>query len=141
MPPGSPNRAPAKRLHFWSPPSTNNHSSLLTYPLPRFPNGNPIERERHPFTLPSTSHPLKIHLSHRVPSKAAPSMFSNRVPMDRDTPSPEPLVYLFMYVCWSPQKRSPTTKWGKTSGYRPHSPMQAEGIHTMGRDLVPQRDC
>ena len=35
-------------------------------------------------------------------------MFLNRVPMDRDTPSPEPLVYLFthsfMYVCRSPQK-------------------------------------
>jgi len=36
----------------------------------------------------------------------------NRVPMDRDTPSAEPLVYLFihsfihsfMYVCQSPQK-------------------------------------
>jgi len=44
-------------------------------------------------------------------------MFPNRVPMDRDTLSPEPLsiylfIYLFihsfihslMYVCWSPQK-------------------------------------
>jgi hypothetical protein len=34
-------------------------------------------------------------------------MFPNRVPMDRDTPSPEPLVYSFihsfMYVWWSPQ--------------------------------------
>jgi hypothetical protein len=36
------------------------------------------------------------------------------VPIDRNTPSPEPLVYLFMYVCWGPQKRSTTTKWGKT---------------------------
>jgi len=37
-------------------------------------------------------------------------MFPNRVPMDRNTPSPEPLVYLFihsfMYVCWSPQKEA-----------------------------------
>ena len=35
-------------------------------------------------------------------------MFPNRVPMDRDTPSPKSLVYLFIhsfiYVCWSPQK-------------------------------------
>jgi hypothetical protein len=39
-------------------------------------------------------------------------MVPNRVPMDRDTLSPEPLVYLFiysfthlfMYVCWSPPK-------------------------------------
>jgi len=34
-------------------------------------------------------------------------MIPNRVPMDRDTPSPEPLLYLFIHsciVCWSPQK-------------------------------------
>ena len=36
-------------------------------------------------------------------------MFPSRVPMGRDTPSPEPLVYFsfihsFMYVCQSPQK-------------------------------------
>ena len=43
-----------------------------------------------------------------------PSMYPNRVPMDRDTPSPEPLVYLFIpsfiHVCLleSP-KRSPPT--------------------------------
>jgi len=37
-------------------------------------------------------------------------MFSNKVLMDMDTPSPEPLVYLlihsFMYVCRSPQKEA-----------------------------------
>jgi hypothetical protein len=31
-------------------------------------------------------------------------MLPNRVPMGSYTPSPEPLVYLFMYVCLSPQK-------------------------------------
>jgi hypothetical protein len=31
-------------------------------------------------------------------------MFPNSVPMDRDTPSLEPLVYLFMYICRIPQK-------------------------------------
>ena len=31
-------------------------------------------------------------------------MFPNSVPMEIDTPSPEPLVYLFFYVCQSPQK-------------------------------------
>jgi hypothetical protein len=31
-------------------------------------------------------------------------MFPNRVPMGSYTLSPEPLVYLFMYVCLSPQK-------------------------------------
>jgi len=66
-------------------------------PFPRFPNGAPTER--HPSTEPSTSHPLKIHLSPRAPGKGAPSMFPNRVCMERDTPS----------VC-----HSPPTKWGKT---------------------------
>ena len=53
-------------------------------------------------------------------------MFPNRVPMDRDTPPPEPLILFFffihslMYVCQSPQKgallrmekniRSPSTE-------------------------------
>jgi len=49
-------------------------------------------------------------------------MFPNKVPMDRDTPSPEPLVclfihsfiYLFMYsyVCQSP-KKEPSYIWEK----------------------------
>jgi len=34
--------------------------------------------------------------------------------MERDTPSSEPLVYLFIYVCQNPPKRSPPTKLGKT---------------------------
>jgi hypothetical protein len=65
---------------------------------------------RHPSTEPSTSHPLKIHLSLRLPGKEASSMFPNRVPMDTGTPLPDPLVYLFihtfMYVCRSPPKRA-----------------------------------
>jgi len=71
-------------------------------PLPRFPNGT-LQRET-PSTEPSTSHPLKTHLSLKVPSKGAPSIFPIKVPMDRDTPSSEPLVCLFMYVCQIPQK-------------------------------------
>jgi hypothetical protein len=63
---------------------------------------------------PSTSHPLKIYLSLRVPGKGAPSMFPNRVPMETDTPSPEPLVDLWMYVCKKKKKGSPPTKWVNT---------------------------
>ena len=37
-------------------------------------------------------------------------MFPNRVPIDRDTPSPEPMVFSFvhsfMYVCRGPQNRA-----------------------------------
>jgi len=70
-------------------------------------------------------------------------MFANRVLMDRDTPSPEPLVYLFIYlfihsfihslihVCLpeSP-KRSPRT-YGEKRSHRSRSPTQMEGLYTM----------
>ena len=46
----------------------------------------------------STSHPWKIHLSNRVPSTGAPFLLPYKVPMDRETLSPEPLVYL-IHVC------------------------------------------
>ena len=62
---------------------------------------------------PPTTHPLKIHLSLRVPGKGAPSMFCSRVPMDRNTPAPELLIYLFMYVCQSPQKAALLQNWEK----------------------------
>jgi hypothetical protein len=68
---------------------------------------------RHPSTETFASHSLKIHLSLRVPSKGPPSMFPNKVPMEIDTPSPEPLVYLFIlsfiHSCMSdgvPKKRA-----------------------------------
>ena len=57
---------------------------------------------------------ISFYLSLRVPGKGAPSMFPNRVPMDRDTPSPEPVVYLFIHsfihVCLleSPNRSPPT---------------------------------
>jgi len=41
-------------------------------------------------------------------------MFPSRVPIERDTPSPEPLVYLLIYVCHSPPKQEPSYKIGKT---------------------------
>jgi len=86
-------------------------TELSFHYLSQFPlNGHPphgarwyADRERHPSTEP-TSHPLKIHLSLRVPGKGAPFMFPNRVLMERDTLSPEPLVYLLISVCQSPQK-------------------------------------
>ena len=94
-------------LYYHSPPSTLSLSlSLLQFPVNRFPSsGSPTAPLRkHPATEPSTSHPLKIHPSLRVPGKGAPSMFPDSVPMDTETPSPEPLIYLFMYIYWSPQK-------------------------------------
>ena len=31
-------------------------------------------------------------------------MFPNRFPIERGAPSPEPMVYSFIYIYWSPQK-------------------------------------
>jgi len=59
--------------------------------LPRFPNG-PLQRQT-PFsraffyTFPSEPH----------------SMLPNRVPMDREASSPEPMIYSFIYICHSPK--------------------------------------
>jgi len=51
-------------------------------------------------------------------------MFPNRVPMDRDTPSPEPIVYSFIHACLleSP-KRSPPIYGEKNirSSMEPHA--------------------
>ena len=84
---------------------------------------------------------IHLYLSLRFPCKGAPSMFKNRVPMDRDTPSPEPLFYVFiqsfMYVC-TVLKKEPSHIWGKIYGHRPRSPTQTEGLHTKGCGLVPQ---
>jgi hypothetical protein len=63
-------------------------------------------------------------------------MFPNRVPMDRYTLPPEPLVCLFMYVCWSPHKGA------LQNGVKHLVTVQgAPRRHTTGCDLVPQGDC
>ena len=49
----------------------------------------------------------------KSPVREAPFMFPNRVPMERDAPSPEPMVYPFIYICRSPPKMSPPTKYGE----------------------------
>ena len=104
MPPGSSNRAPKKRDAPFPEPSFHYLSRFpVNGPPPHIPQWEPY-RERQLSMEPSTSHPLKIRLSLRITIKGAPSMFPNSVPMERDTPSPEPLVYLFIFVCQSPHK-------------------------------------
>jgi len=41
-------------------------------------------------------------------------MFSNKVPVDGDAPSPEPMAYSSIYIHQSPYLVSPPTKTGKT---------------------------
>jgi len=84
----------------------------ICYPFPskspgkripsRFPNGALMERHTRLQGI-FTSQYISFYLSLRLPSKGAPSMFPNRVPMGRDTPSPEPLVYFqsFIHSCMS----------------------------------------
>jgi hypothetical protein len=69
-------------------------------------------------------------------------MFPNMVPMERDTPSPEPMVYSLIYIRQSPQLRSLPTKLGKTYVRRLRSPTRTKGlrVHTMGCGLVLQGD-
>jgi hypothetical protein len=94
-------------LHFQIPPPTISQQFPITRPPPYTPQWEPY---RHPSTEPSISHPLKIHISLSVPSKGAPSIFPDRVPMDRDILSSEPLVHSFIHVCLpeSPKRSSPT---------------------------------
>ena len=57
--------------------------------------------------------------------------------MARDAPSPEPMVYSFIYIRQSPQLRNPPTK---TYGHRSRSPTRAKDLHTMGCGLIHQGD-
>jgi hypothetical protein len=65
-------------------------------------------------------------------------MFPKRVPMERDSLSPEPMVYSFIYVHQSPQLRSHPTKVGKTYSHHPWSPAQTEVLHTLGAAWFPK---
>jgi hypothetical protein len=110
---------------------------------PASPTG-PLGREIPTYRAFFTSLLIYLYLSFfRVPGKGAFSVFPNRVPKDRDTPSPEPLVYLFIHsfihVCLLdfPEKE-PSYIWGKMEVHCPRSTMQTEA---MGCSLVPQGDC
>jgi len=92
------------------------------------------------FRVPGEKTPLIVHLSLKVPSKWDPSMFHSRVPMERDDPSPQPMVYSFIYICRSPHLRCPPTKMRKTYAHHPWSSMQMEGLQTIGCGLVSQGD-
>ena len=103
---GFPNRALAERMCSFSralQPSLKIPSKRTP---PRYPNG-PLRRHPSP------------ELFLKVPGKSAPLLFPNRVPMERDASSPEPMVYSFIYICPSPQLRSSPTETGKTFGHRP----------------------
>jgi len=69
-----------------------------------------------------------------------PSMFPHRVPMDRDTLSPEPLVYLFIHSCMSAgvPKKQPCYIWAENIRSPHTEPMQMEGHIQWGAAWFPQ---
>jgi hypothetical protein len=98
--------------------------------------------ERYPLTGHSY---VFLNISLFIFPSESPVMFPNRVPTDRDTPSPEPLVYLFIlsfiYVCRSPQKGAllhmRKNIWSPST--EPHAD-ERPTYSTMGCGLVPQGD-
>ena len=81
----------------------------------------------------------KTYLSLKVRGKGAPLHFPQQGPYGEGY-SVSGANDLFIQLCLNPQVRSPPTKVGKTYGHCPQSPMQTEGLHTMGCGLVPQGD-
>jgi hypothetical protein len=77
----------------------------------------------------------------RVPGKGAPSMFPNKVPTDRDTPSPEPLakrgdfIYSFIHACLpeSPKRSPPTYIQGKHKVTVHRTPRRWKAFHITPR--------
>jgi len=99
---------------------------------PRFPNG-PLQRET----------PVSRAFFYTFPAKTpvnepSPSMFSNRVPMEREASFLETTVYTFIHICQSPKQGALPRKMGKIFGHRPRSPTCTEGLHALGCGLVPQ---
>jgi hypothetical protein len=101
-PPGSPNTAPTERGSTFLEPSLNYLSKFPENGLshPRFPNGAPTERDTRFQSLPQ-----KFIFPSKFAVLESPPCFPNRVPMERDAPSPEPMIYSFIYICWSPHLR------------------------------------
>ena len=93
---GAPLTDPAKRDAPFPEPSTI--SKIPSQRTPQVPQWAPTERD-------TRFQSLLLH----IPSPCSP----NRVSTERDAPSPEPMVYSFIYICQSPHLRSPTTKWRK----------------------------
>jgi hypothetical protein len=94
-----PNRAPGKKDAPFLKPS----KYLLKFPvnrLPRFPNMS-LGREASVYRAFFYTFPSKS------PVNEPPFMFPNRVPMEREASSPEPMVYSFhhslIYICQSLQ--------------------------------------
>jgi len=86
-------------LHCWS--TSFNH-------LSKFP-----VRERHPFSEPSSTHPLITHLSLKVPGKGVPLCVAPAGSLWRERCSVFKACALFIHFCQSPQLRTPPHEMGE----------------------------
>ena len=143
--PGSPNKSPTERdapilepsLNYLSKFPVKRTSQPAPPSLPGFTT-EPPGGDRQSFPEPSSTHPLIKTKSHRPsmsPVRVHLPYSPNRVPMERDDPSSESVVYSFIYICQSSQLRSPATKLEeniRSPSKKPH----AYG-HTMVCGLVP----
>jgi hypothetical protein len=107
--------------------SKKRNPDMLPFSLKESQQANPLQvPQQGPYgeKYPLTGHfYLSFNISLLIfpsesPSKGTSSMFPNGVPMDSDTPSPEPLVYFLlinscMYICQSPQKGSVLHTYGE----------------------------
>ena len=101
---------------------------------PVFPN-----RERHPFPELSSTHSLIIHFPSKSPVNETDSMFPNKVSMERDAPSSEPMVYSFIYIFQSPRLRSLPTKKGKSYSHFHRAPHTRKAYIQWGMAWFPKR--
>ena len=84
-----------------------------------------------------------IYIIPTIPGEGAPYMFPYKVPTDRDTPSPQPLLYVYIHpsMLYLPQSpKSAPTYIRKTYSRRPRCHTQTEGLYTKGCGLVPEGD-
>jgi hypothetical protein len=104
-----PNRAPAKRDAPFPEP-TNYLLKFAVNRLSSFPNG-PLWRET------SVSRTLFYTFPSKSQVNEPPSMFPNRVPMEREASSPEPMVYSFIHSFISVRVPNTEPSHKKGGGY------------------------
>ena len=82
--------------------------------------------------LQGTFMSLLIYLLLSFPQKEGPSMFPNRVSMERDTLSPEPLVYSFIHVYMpeSPKRSFPA-----------YGEKHKVNVHRKSREVKDKKKC
>jgi len=117
-PPGSPDRAPIERdaLFPWLSFIYLSESLVNTSPSPACSPMGPVWRETPVSRAFFYTSPDKKNLTFlsKYPVKDPPLPCPppvDGVPVEGDAPSPEPMVYSFIYICQSTQLRSSPTNF------------------------------